>query len=1066
MTPAKDALAATTPDPSRASQGPPRAIDDPLVISGVQQYRATLEEGGRPDRQELIGKYPEVADELAACLDALEFVHQVAPQLREQAEAAPGPGEIRPLAALGDFRIERQLGRGGMGVVYEATQLSLGRRVALKVLPFAAVLDPRHLQRFKNEAQAAASLEHPNIVNIYSVGCERGVHYYAMQYVEGQTLAEVIAGLRQGSGDRGQGPGEADEGRDASSSIINHQSSILPAHPLTPSPAQAAETSPLGALSTEGSIKSPEFFCTVARLGIQAAEALEHAHQMGVVHRDIKPSNLMVESRLPTPSGRRAESNLPSPSGRGVGGEGRGTQAPHLWITDFGLARISPPSPLRGEGRGEGSRGEGGRGDGASLTMTGDILGTLRYMSPEQLEAKHSLLDHRTDIYSLGLTLYELLTLQPAFPGDDRQKLIRQVMEEDPRPPRQVNKAIPTDLETIIMKATANEPQSRYVSAGELADDLRRFVEDQPIQARRPTLAQRAARWSRRHYWLVSRGIAASFALLSITALVIFNAHQREVKQRLRAEQTLATAMDLLDDVYVEYAGEGYLKAAFASSQPEPAEEMTPKTKEFLKQALGLYARFAAFNPDEPSLRWRVLKANIRLGECQSRLGSYQEAERTFKSAISLAEELVAEVQGPSMYQEDLARARAGLADVAARKGNWDQVIVDLTHAIRLNPSNSVDFFSRGYAYAEKRDFEHAIADYTEGIRLDPKNARAYNNRGVAYTKKGDSDRAFADFNEAIRLDGGLALPYANRGVVHAEEGQFDRAIAEYSQAIRLDPKYANAYQDRGHAYCRNGQLDRGIADYDEAIRLGAKFIGYSDRGCAYSEKGQFDRAITDYDEAIRANPNNVIVYANRGESYCEKGEFDRAIADCDRAVQLEPKGFIGYKSRAATRAKMGEIEDALSDVRKALASHVKMPGRKNELAWFLATCEEPRLRRVDRALELANAALKQAPKYAEIWTTLGAAEYRAGHWQAAVEALQKSSELKYYNVARTGFFRAMAHWQLGQKDQARQCYQQAAAWMEKNRPWDKELGRFRAEAEELMGIVETHHGGTEKTGK
>jgi tetratricopeptide (TPR) repeat protein len=688
-------------------------------------------------------------------------------------------------------------------------------------------------------------------------------------------------------------------------------------------------------------------------------------------------------------------------------------------------------------------------------------------MSPEQLQANHGVLDHRTDIYSLGLTLYELLTLQPAFPGEDRQRLIRQVMEDDPRPPRQLNKAIPTDLETIIMKATAKEPESRYATAGALADDLRRFVEDDPIQARRPTLSQRAARWSRRHYWLVSRGIAASFALLLITALVIFNAHQRELKQRQRAEENLVYALDVLDTVYLDYAGEGYLKAALASDRPLPAEEITPKTKEFLEQALGFYARFAAANRDEPSLRSRLLKATIRMGECQSRLGSYDEAEQSFKNAISLAEKLVAEVQGPSIYQDDLARAKAGLAEVAARKGNWDQVIVDVTHAIRLNPNNSADFCRRGYAYLEKRDFEHAIADCTEAIRLNPKSTPAYNNRGVAYEKKGDFDRAFADYDEAIRLDGKLAAAYANRGNVYYRKGQFDRAIAEYDQAIRLNPKNAGMYNNRGVAYRKKGDFDRAIAEYDQAIRLDAKYASaYYNRGNSHQEKGELERAIADYDQAIRLTPRGPRAYSSRGEVYMQKGDFDRAIADYNEAIRLEPKDALVYLSRAETRAKLRRVQDALSDLDQALNLEVRTLEQKMWEAWFLATCAEPRLRRVDRALELANAALKQAPKYAEIWTTLGAAEYRAGHWQAAVDALQKSSELKYYNVARTGFFRAMAHWQLGQQDEARQCYQQAAAWMEKNRPWDQELGRFRAEAEELMAVVETHHGGTEATEK
>ena len=254
------------------------------------------------------------------------------------------------------------------------------------------------------------------------------------------------------------------------------------------------------AFSTARSHRTPEFFRSVAQLGIQAAEALEHAHQMGVVHRDIKPSNLMVDARA------------------------------HLWITDFGLAQISAPSPLRGESRGEG----------ASLTLTGDILGTLRYMSPEQAAGRSRVLDHHTDIYSLGLTLYELLTLRPAFEGDDRQHLVRQILEADPPPPRHVNQTIPKDLETIVLKATAKEPSHRYASAQQLADDLRRFLDDKPIGARRPSLVERAAKWARRHRAAVRAAVAvlvASLGALVTSMVLIAGAYESEKEQRGLAVQ-------------------------------------------------------------------------------------------------------------------------------------------------------------------------------------------------------------------------------------------------------------------------------------------------------------------------------------------------------------------------------------------------------------------------------------------------------------------------------------------------------------------------------------------------
>jgi len=205
-------LAAQSGGSSRSSACSP-ALGDPSVVRQIEQYCAALEAGRNPDRQELVSRYPQIADELAACLHGLEAVYQLGLQFREHAADAAGDtarsADLPKVGMLGDFRILREVGRGGMGVVYEATQLSLGRRVALKVLPFAAVLDPKQLQRFKNEAQAAASLDHPNIVHVYSVGCERAVHFYAMQYIEGQTLAEVIS---QGSGDRGQGTGVRSQG--------------------------------------------------------------------------------------------------------------------------------------------------------------------------------------------------------------------------------------------------------------------------------------------------------------------------------------------------------------------------------------------------------------------------------------------------------------------------------------------------------------------------------------------------------------------------------------------------------------------------------------------------------------------------------------------------------------------------------------------------------------------------------------------------------------------------------------------------------------------------------------
>jgi eukaryotic-like serine/threonine-protein kinase len=454
------------------------ASDDSRIIRALQEYQAALRAGHKPSRSEFQARYRDVADALGECLDGLDFVHVVAPQLSDPGFAPCAGSEISPEAPLGDFRIVREIGRGGMGVVYEAVQISLGRRVALKVLPFAAAMDAKQLQRFKNEAQAAAHLHHTNIVPVFGVGCERGVHYYAMQFIEGQTLAAIIQELRQ-----------TDQRRMTNDERMTNVQGA-DAH-------TRSRHSTLGLLSSLG-IRHPSFYRAVANLGLQAAEALEHAHELGVVHRDIKPANLLVDVRG------------------------------NLWITDFGLAHCQSQ---------------------VGLTMSGDLVGTLRYMSPEQALAKRLLIDHRTDIYSLGVTLYELLTLEPAFNGSDREELLRQIAFEEPQMPQKRNKAIPHELETIVLKAIQKSPEARYASAQELADDLRRFLEDRPIQAKRPTLVQRAAKWARRHKTVVrAAAVVLGLAILAVavSTLLIERAQQRTQQEERMREVVLPTLRRLI----------------------------------------------------------------------------------------------------------------------------------------------------------------------------------------------------------------------------------------------------------------------------------------------------------------------------------------------------------------------------------------------------------------------------------------------------------------------------------------------------------------------------------------
>ncbi len=561
--------------------------EDPAVTAVLEEYLAAREAGLRPDRRVFLAKHPAIADALARCLDSLDFLCATAPSLPRMAFAEPAA--MAHPEPLGDFRIVREVGRGGMGIVYEAMQLSLGRRVALKVLPFAAALDGRQLQRFKNEAQSAASLHHSHIVPVHAVGCERGVHYYAMQFIDGKTLAVLIRELRELDG-------RSDDDSDAL------PATVAPADDDAAPPTLSTTTERPSSLATEHSAGGRGFFRSVATLALQAAEALDYAHQVGIIHRDVKPANLLVD--------------------------GRG----HLWIADFGLARC------RNE---------------ANLTITGDLVGTLRYMSPEQAMAKRGLVDHRTDIYSLGATLYEMLTLEPLFPGSDRPQLLHRIAFDEPTPPRVVCRAVPRELETIVLKALAKNPDERYATAQELADDLRRFLDDQPIRARRPSLLEKAAKWTRRHRAVALSGVAVLLlAVIGLTCSTVLiareqartrDALQAEAEQRRIADLSFRQAQGALD----------FFVSVCEEDLDRP--DLRGVRRKLLERARDYYQDFITLRGDDPNVKQELAASYERVGKILIEGGAPAAGLAFLDKAIDINIELATSDPSKQEYQRDLA---------------------------------------------------------------------------------------------------------------------------------------------------------------------------------------------------------------------------------------------------------------------------------------------------------------------------------------------------------------------------------------------------------------------------
>src|SRR5262245_16828868 len=364
------------------------------------------------------GEHPSVSDYAAAHPDHAEQLRDLLPAVAQMEylkrfRRAAGSAEKEQLPdRFGDFRIVRELGRGGMGVVFEAVQESLGRPVALKVLARHAQLDTTRRERFVREAQAAAKLHHTNIVPVFGVGEQAGLPYYVMQLIPGCGLHSVAAKWRKDTGHKRRG------------SFPTHQAAQGETHGRPPGTKPAGDSAPT---PPEIDVRAPAYgnWAFVAEVALQAARALHYAHKQGVLHRDVKPANLIYDGDI-------------------------------VWVTDFGLAKLTN---IEG------------------LTATGDILGTLQYLPPECLTG---VADARSDVYGLGATLYELLTLEPPYTSDSPARLIKQVADADPLPPRSVNSDIPRDLETIVLKAMSREPGTRYATARDFAEDLEAFLEDRP----------------------------------------------------------------------------------------------------------------------------------------------------------------------------------------------------------------------------------------------------------------------------------------------------------------------------------------------------------------------------------------------------------------------------------------------------------------------------------------------------------------------------------------------------------------------------------------------------------
>jgi serine/threonine protein kinase len=815
----------------------------------ADRFTSQLRGGEAPSIDDYADRHPQLAARIRTLFPLLEMMEREASTAGSPMETPSTP--TPQFERLGDFRIIREIGRGGMGIVYQAEQESLGRTVALKLLPHMA-LDSRTNQRFHQEARLAAMLHHTNIVPIYGVGNEGGYSYFVMQFIEGTGLDRVLAELRL----LRQKPG-ADSNADQPTSMIAsalHANSIpadsLPDHRLAAdavsrggSPGSAVsvanDTTKMHRSGTRLNLANAsstanlsgtrhDYWQNVARIGVQVADGLAHAHGIGILHRDIKPGNLLLD------------------------------EAGSVWITDFGLARLT---------------------DSSQLTRTGEVVGTLRYLPPEQLSGQS---DQRGDIYGLGVTLYELATLQAAFPESDPRKLMNQVAESRPVAPRKIDSQIPRDLETIILKSMAAEPEKRYATADELGADLRRFLAGQPILARRIGPLERLVKWSRRHPAIA--GLSAAVVLLTLLGIAgitwqwrAADANFRQVQIESRAREVYFTkALEAVDQMLTRVGSE------LLADHPGTSQIR----RGLLADALAFYEDFLRESGDDPTIQAEIGRVHRRIAGIHSRLGDSSQA----LAALQRSQD-----QFSQLHQSFPTRVEF-LVEWAAAKN--DRAMIELS----LGRSDEAEILSR-QAISHVETGQQLLAD---GKASDPLDnvapgrlpavlANAVLTLGTILPTSRNGDAAIEQFERAKQLfeampDEFLTDELRNRSAQNLDRlAQFYVDLNRWEEAMQLRAEALGILQALVDANPQAVAVRDTLANVRQRhsgllMRIGQTELGMQGLAVELAEREELVSQFGELPSLQQGLARNLAIYAT---GLSQSGQHPRADENLDRALRI-----------------------------------------------------------------------------------------------------------------------------------------------------------------------------------
>jgi tetratricopeptide (TPR) repeat protein len=677
---------------------------------------------------------------------------------------------------------------------------------------------------------------------------------------------------------------------------------------------------------------------------LAACHAVAYAHERGVLHRDIKPGDILVGAHGQT------------------------------LLIDWGLAKLhgfgsaadlpAPPPP----------------------TQQGTAPGTPAYMSPEQAAGRLDQLSPASDVYSLGATLYHLLTGRPPFEDTDAGLILQKVQRGDLLPPRRVDRTIAPALEAVCRKAMALRPEDRYATAAALAEDVERWLAGSLVSAYRTRGIRR--RWA--------AGAGVGVVLAAIASMAALAAHGQS-SRRATAARPAPTASEPVPQP------DATLPAGPAE-KPRDAKHFTQRGLEHLR--LEQYEE--AMADYEEALRCDPASATafFGLGIAHFRTGQWEKALAAYSKLVEL--------------QPGNADGWYGRAQTYAKLERWHEADSDYSQALKLKGDNPQWWSERSVARFSLRQFEKAAADDVRSLELRPTNVATWNHAGQAYYQLGQWDKAIAAHTRAIEIQPGEPRSYVQRGLALNMVQQWDKAVADFSKAIELKPDDATHWVGRGLAHQGKGAWDKAAADFSRAVELNATNPAFwVARGNAYQAQQKWDMVVADYSRAIDLNPQEVMYWNNRGNTYYAQQEWEKATTDYSKAIQLRPRDAVYWNNRGNAYAQLQRWQEADSDYSHAL----ELKGDDPE-CWNARGVARSRLQKFEQAAADYARSLELRPQNAVVWDNAGRAHYELHQWDKAIIEYSKAIELKPQEVAywnnRGNAYHAQQNWDKAIADYSR----------------------------------------------